>query len=166
LSTLVGQALGRQDVAQAIQYTKQTMLILMAYILMLDIIFFSAPHWVMAIFASAESGNALQKQMIDQGRIIIRIMAVFICFDALYFTCIGVLKGAGDTRFIMWSIGLATLFVMIIPIYIGVELLGWGIYACWIILTLYVLTLFCVSVLRYRQGQWKSIRLIKLENPI
>jgi len=166
LSTLVGQSLGRQDTASAIRYTQQTMIILMAYILMLDVLFFSAPHWVMTLFASAESGNEIQKQIMGQGSIIVRIMAVFICFDALYFTFIGALKGAGDTRFIMWSIGMATLVVMVIPIYIGVEILGWGIYACWIILTLYVLTLFSVSLLRYRQGKWKTIRLIDVEDSV
>ncbi len=160
LSTLVGQSLGRQDTASAIRYTKQTMIILLAYILMLDVLFFSAPNWVMNLFAAAEGSHELQDQIMDQGSVIIRIMAIFICFDALYFTFIGTLKGAGDTRFIMWSIGLASLLVMIIPIYIGVEILGWGIYACWIILTLYVLSLFSVSLIRYRQGKWKKIRLI------
>jgi Na+-driven multidrug efflux pump len=55
---------------------------------------------------------------------------------------------------------------MIIPIYIGVEILGWGIYACWITLTLYVLTLFSVSLLRYRQGKWKAIRLIRIGDTV
>jgi hypothetical protein len=60
-----------------------------------------------------------------------------------------------------------TFFIfMIIPIYVGVELLGWGLYACWIILTLYVLTLFSVSLLRYRQGKWQSIRLIQIGGPV
>jgi len=166
LSTLVGQSLGRQDVAGAIRYTRQTTFILLAYVLMLAVIFLSAPHWVMKLFVSAEGTNEIQRQIMDQGRVIIRIMAIFICFDALYFTCIGALKGAGDTRFIMWSIGMATLFVMIIPIYIGVAILGWGIYACWIILTLYVLTLFSVSMLRYQQGKWKTIRLINVGEPV
>ena len=166
LSTLVGQALGRQDVAAAVRYTRQTMIILLAYILLLDVLFFSAPQWVMTLFASAEGGNGLQEQIMGQSRVIIRIMALFICFDALYFTFIGALKGAGDTRFIMVSIGMATVFVMIIPIYIGVEILGWGVYACWIVLTLYVLTLFFVSWLRYRQGKWKAIRLINLSDPV
>jgi MATE family multidrug resistance protein len=87
-------------------------------------------------------------------------MALFIAFDALYFTFIGTLKGAGDTRFIMASIGLATLFVMVLPLSAIVTLTDWGLYACWINLTLYVLTLFGVSFWRYRQGRWKNIRVI------
>lgn len=161
LSTLVGQALGRNDVPGAIRYTRQTIVILLSYILLLDLLFFLAPHWVIKIFATAEGTGASYQQMMDQGIILIRIMAIFISFDALYFIFIGVLKGAGDTRFIMWSIGIATLAVMIFPIAIGVRLLGWGIYACWAILTLYVLCLCSVTFLRYRQGKWKHIRVIE-----
>ena len=87
-------------------------------------------------------------------------MALFIAFDAMYFTFIGVLKGAGDTRFIMWSIGLATPVVMVLPLTIIVEFTPGGLVACWINLTLYVLTLFAVSLWRYRQGRWKTIRVI------
>ena len=161
LSTLVGQSLGRNNVEGAIRFTRQTICILLSYILLIDLLFFLAPHWVIQLFATAESTGASYRQIMDQGIVLIRIMAIFISFDALYFIFIGVLKGAGDTRFIMWSIGIATLVVMILPIAIGVGFLGWGIYACWIILTLYVLSLCLVSFLRYRQGKWKTIRVIE-----
>ncbi|MDX2445673.1 MAG: MATE family efflux transporter [Desulfobacterales bacterium] len=161
LSTLVGQALGRNDVRGAIRYTRQTIVILLSYILLIDLLFFLAPQWVIKLFATAESTGASYEQILDQGVVIIRIMAIFISFDALYFIFIGVLKGAGDTRFIMWSIGITTLVVMVLPITIGARFLGWGIYACWILLTLYVLSLCLVSFLRYRQGKWKNIRVIE-----
>jgi MATE family multidrug resistance protein len=161
LSTLVGQALGRNDVEDAIRYTKQTICILLSYILLLDLLFFLAPHWVIKLFATAEGTGASYQQAMDQGIVLIRIMAIFISFDALYFIFTGVLKGAGDTRFIMWTIGIVTLVVMILPITISLGFLGWGIYACWIILTLYVISLCSVSFLRYRQGKWKTIRVIE-----
>lgn len=161
LSTLVGQALGRNDVEGAIRYTRQTIFILLSYILLIDLLFFLAPHWVIQLFATPESTGASYRQTMDQGIILIRIMAIFISFDALYFIFIGVLKGAGDTRFIMWSIGIATLVVMILPITIGIRFLEWGIHACWAILTLYVLSLCLVSFFRYRQGRWKTIRVIE-----
>ena len=161
LSTLVGQALGRNDVSGAIRYTRQTIGILLSYILLIDLLFFLAPQWVIKLFATAESTGPFYEQILDQGVVIIRIMAFFISFDALYFSFIGVLKGAGDTRFIMWSIGITTLVVMILPITIGIIFLGWEIYACWILLTLYVLSLCTISFLRYRQGKWKNIRVIE-----
>jgi MATE family multidrug resistance protein len=160
LSTLVGHSLGRNDVDAALRFTKQTIWILLGYMLLLDLLFFSAPRWMLAIFIMGERGSAVYPQLLARGVVVLRIMAFFISFDAMYFTFIGVLKGAGDTRFIMWSIGAVTLGVMVFPLTLIVEYLGMGLVACWITLTLYVLSLFCVSLLRYRQGRWKHIRVI------
>ena len=158
LSTLVGKSLGRNDVDGALQFTRQTMWILLTYTLLLGLVFLLAPHWILGLFLAAESGAESYQQLLDQGIVVMRIMALFIPFDAMYFTFVGVLKGAGDTRFIMWSIGAATLVIMILPMTVIVEFTGWGLYACWINLTLYVISLFSVTLLRLRQGKWKNIR--------
>ena len=160
LSTLVGQSLGRNDVVGAVQFTRQTITILLTYTLLLGLLFFIVPQWVLGIFIMDASSSASDAQLLDQGVVVLRIMALFIAFDAMYFTFIGALKGAGDTRFIMWSIGLATILVIAIPLTLIVGLTDWGLFACWINLTLYVLSLFSVTLWRYRQGKWKAIRVI------
>ncbi|MBW2434389.1 MAG: MATE family efflux transporter, partial [Deltaproteobacteria bacterium] len=81
--------------------------------------------------------------------------------DALYMVCIGVLKGAGDTRFIMVSIGMLSLAIMILPVYIGVEVFGAGLYYAWSCATGFVFFLFATSFWRYRQGRWKNVRVIE-----
>ena len=160
LSTLVGQSLGRNDVDAALRFTKQTVCILLAYTLVLDLLFLSVPHWLLDLFLAVDNGGPPHTDLIDQGVVVMRIMALFISFDAMYFTFVGVLKGAGDTRFIMWSIGLATLLVMVLPMILIVELTAWGLYACWLNLTVYVVSLFSVTLWRFRQGKWKMIRVI------
>jgi MATE family multidrug resistance protein len=102
--------------------------------------------------------------MREVGINLLRFVAAYLFFDALYMVCIGVLKGAGDTRFIMWSIGLLSLVVMILPIYIGVEVFGGGIYYAWSCATLFVFFLFATSFWRYLQGKWKTVRVI--EHPV
>jgi ABC-type sulfate transport system permease component len=54
----------------------------------------------------------------------------------------------------------ATLAVMVLPMIIIVEFSGWGLYACWINLTLYVVSLFSLTFWRFWQGKWKAIRVI------
>jgi len=132
--------------------------ILLTYTLLLALVFLLTPHWMLGLFLAAESGTESYQQLLDQGIVIMRIMALFIPFDAMYFTFVGVLKGAGDTRFIMWSIGVATIVIMILPMTVIVEFTGWGLYACWINLTVYVISLFSVTLWRLRQGKWKNIR--------
>ena len=155
LSTLVGQSLGKDDVQGALDFTRQTIIVLMAYIACLVAVFLFAPGPVLGLFLIVEQGPLL-----EQGTAVLRILAVFIVFDALYFAFLGVLKGAGDTRFIMWSIGAATLLVMIVPLTVIIAYTQMGLGACWTILALYVMSLFAVSFWRFRQGKWKRIRVI------
>ena len=160
LSTLVGQSLGRNDVDASLHYTQQTIIILLTYTLILDLLFLIGPHWILDLFLFSDKGGGSYQDLLDMGVVVMRIMALFISFDAMYFTFVGVLKGAGDTRFIMWSIGLATLLVMVLPMTIIVEFTEWGLNACWLNLTLYVLSLFSVTFWRFWQGKWKMIRVI------
>ncbi|PIU49319.1 MAG: hypothetical protein COS92_07355 [Desulfobacterales bacterium CG07_land_8_20_14_0_80_52_14] len=95
------------------------------------------------------------------GVILLRFVAAFSFFDALNLIFSSAIKGAGDTRFIMWTISALCLGVMIIPIYVAVEVMGAGIYAAWTIATVYVCALGMAFMLRYRQGQWKRMRVIE-----
>jgi MATE family multidrug resistance protein len=97
----------------------------------------------------------------EMGIRLLRFVAAYLFFDALYMICIGVLKGAGDTRFIMWSIGTLSLGVMILPIYIGVEVFKAGIYFAWSCATCFIFLLFAVSFWRYQQGRWKKVRILR-----
>ena len=91
-------------------------------------------------------------------------MAVFCLFDSLNLIFSGAIKGAGDTRFIMWTIAAMCLGLMIIPTYLAVEVFHAGIYTVWTIATLYVCALGVAFMLRYRQGKWKEMRVI--EEPV
>lgn len=160
-STLVGQALGRNRPEDAVSLTKATIHIVLVYILFLAVLFVFAPHILLDLFRPdnlpAESYAAMRHIGVD----LLRIVVCFLFFDALYMICIGVLKGAGDTRFIMWSIIVVSLVVMILPIYIGIEYFGMGLYFAWICLTLFVFFLFAISFGRYLQGMWKRMRVIE-----
>ena len=61
----------------------------------------------------------------------------------------------------MWAVGTATVFVMILPLTGIVFYFQWGLYVCWINLTVYVLTLFSITFIRYKRGNWKTIRVIQ-----
>lgn len=157
LSTLVGQALGKNDVNLAVKVTRQTAHLLVGYILILDLVLMAAPHWVLGLFLDAESPEHLAL-----GISLIRIMSLYLIFDGLYMVYIGLLKGAGDTRFIMVVIGIVSLLFLIIPIYIAVTYLKADLIICWWILTFFVLSLFASAWFRYRQGRWKFIRVIEM----
>jgi MATE family multidrug resistance protein len=150
-STLVGQALGRNRVDQALAATKATIHIVLFYIFLLLLLFLLVPQPLLELFRPNQMTPAGYAAIREAGVILLRFVSVYLFFDALYMVCIGVLKGAGDTRFI----------IMILPIYIGVEIFGAGLYYAWSCATCFIFFLFAASFWRYRQGRWKKVRIIE-----
>ena len=160
-STLVGQALGRNRPDEAAAATRATIHVVLVYISILLVIFLIIPRPLLELFRPIHMRPEAFVGIAEMGILLLRFVAAYLFFDALYMICIGVLKGAGDTRFIMWSIGTLSLAVMILPIYIGVEVFHAGVYFAWSCATCFVFLLFAVSFWRYRKGRWKKMRVVR-----
>jgi MATE family multidrug resistance protein len=160
-STLVGQALGRNQLQEAIAAARATIHIVLVYIALLFILFLAFPGPLLELFRPQDTASDQFVAIREIGTMLLRFVSAYIFFDALYMVCIGVLKGAGDTRFIMWSIGILSLVVMILPLYIGVQIFGARLYYSWSCATGFVFSLFVTSYWRYRQGRWKYVRVIE-----
>jgi MATE family multidrug resistance protein len=160
-STLVGQALGRNRPDEAVAATRATIHVVLVYISILLVIFLLTPQPLLELFKPTHLAPEAFVGISETGIRLLRFVAAYLFFDALYMIFIGVLKGAGDTRFIMWSIGTLSLAVMILPIYIGVEVFNAGVYFAWSCATCFVFLLFAVSFRRYLQGRWKKLRVVR-----
>jgi MATE family multidrug resistance protein len=160
-STLVGQALGRNRPEAAVALTGAVLKIVLAYLLVLVAVFVLFPQQLLALFRPQHLSAASYAAITDSGVVLLRFVACFLIFDGLYMVFTGVLKGAGDTRFIMWSMGIVTVVVMIVPIYLGVMMWGAGLYACWTFVILYIFSLATIALLRFRRGKWKTMRVIE-----
>ncbi|MEE8416947.1 MAG: MATE family efflux transporter [Desulfobacterales bacterium] len=163
ISTLVGQALGRGKPEEARHATWSATHILMAYTFAIDFLFVFAPNQVLSLFISSGGTMGDYVSVMDTGRNLLQIVAVYVFMDALYMSFSGVLKGAGDTNFIMWNVAIVSLFVMIFPIYIGIEIFHMGIYYAWLCVLLFVGALFIVSFFRYHQKKWQKMLVVEAE---
>jgi MATE family multidrug resistance protein len=73
---------------------------------------------------------------------------------------IGALKGAGDTRFLLWvSLVLATLLASFS--YLSVKVWMLDIYSCWTLIVFWCLIAAVTYFVRYRQGKWRRMRVIE-----
>ena len=73
------------------------------------------------------------------------------------------IKGAGDTRFVMWvSLIMAT--VLGILTYTVVEVLNLGVLSCWALVTVWVCVFGMIFLVRFMQGRWKSLRVIEMQH--
>ncbi|MCP4683177.1 MAG: MATE family efflux transporter [Desulfobacterales bacterium] len=160
-ATLVGQAIGRGRPDHGVYSTSSTLHITFAYMTLIAAIFVFMPEPLLYLFKANQYSHAQYSEIMGLGLILMRFVALFCFFDALNLVYSGAIKGAGDTRFIMWTIATLSLVVMIIPVYIAVEILEVGIYVIWVLVTFYVCSLGLAFMLRYRKGKWKTMSVIE-----
>jgi len=160
-ATLVGQAVGRGCPEEGVYSTTSALHITLAYMTLIAAFFLFFPEPLIYLFKAKQYAPEQFAEIMELGVILMRFVAAFCFFDALNLIYSGAIKGAGDTRFIMWTIAALSLGGMIIPIYLAVEVLHAGIYTAWILVTFYACALGMAFLLRYRQGKWKKMRVIE-----
>jgi MATE family multidrug resistance protein len=159
-STLVGQALGRGDPSAARAETRATLHVMYVYIVLTALFYLIWPGWTLSLFSGGNIPARDLARMAEMGVVLLRFVAFYIFFDAQYMVYTGALRGAGDTRFIMWTIGALSLSAMILPVYVGIAWLGMGVYYAWGCATFFIVSLFTAAILRFRRGRWEAMRVI------
>ena len=160
-STLVGQALGRNRPEDAVAAARATMVIVASYICALVLLYVFLPQPLLALFRPRDINPEDFAAIKHMGVVVLRFVAAYLLLDGLYMISTAVLKGAGDTKFIMWSMGIISFFGMILPIYIGIEIFGMGLYYAWGCTVLFLCQLAALTFWRYSQGKWKTMRVIE-----
>lgn len=164
VSTMVGQRLGRGAPEDA-EYCTWTGLHLGAlYMGSMSLGYLLIPDVFLIPFGLRSQGPAFQ-EVHDLAAVLLRYVAVYCLFDAFYMVFTAALKGAGDTRFIMWlSVALAWA-LMVIPSYVALTWFGASIFTLWSFVCIDVVVMGVVFFLRFRTGRWKGMRVIEESRP-
>ncbi len=161
VSTLVGQAMGGGRPDSAVVAANATAHIALSYVFVLVLLFVFFPIPLIKIFLPTDMAPADLKAILDMGTILLRFVAAYIFFDSINIIYMGVLKGAGDSMFIMWSMSIAAVFFLFIPVWVGITNFGMGLYFSWTCITIYLLMLCLMIFIRFQKGKWKTIRIIE-----
>jgi MATE family multidrug resistance protein len=92
--------------------------------------------------------------------LLLRFVAVYCLFDSMTLIFSFALRGAGDTRFVTAVALTLSWPMMVIPTWACYEY-GWGLYWAWAFASGYIIALAFIFLWRFRQGQWKSMRVIE-----
>ena len=160
VSVLVGQHIGKgsPDMAERSVYSGFHLTFL--YMTTIAALYIFTPGLFLAPFASNADPERF-KAIGDLTIVLLRFVALYSIFDAFTVIFAAAIKGAGDTRFVMYTIITLSSTVMVIPSFIALELFNASIYTGWTIVTLYVIILGIVFFLRFRKGVWKTMRVIE-----
>lgn len=160
ISSMAGRALGSGRPEEARSAAWSGIHLLMCYTLVLDACFIFFSEAIVALFIDTEAVGVGYEELSSMASILLKFVAIYILLDVFYMIFAAVLKGAGDTRFLLLAICSATVFIMLLPLIIGINYLGMNVYMAWACVVLFIASLAFMTSLRYRGGKWEKMLVI------
>lgn len=162
VSVLVGQNLGKKDPETAAQWTWTGLQVAALYIGSAALTFLAFPEFYASWFKGGEAaGNAEQWLQVSAiVFVLLKFVAVFVCFDCMNLIFSFALKGAGDTRFVTLIALTLPWPLMVGPTWILLQK-GQGVFAAWLAASVFAVTQAMVFWRRFAGGKWKSMSVIE-----
>jgi MATE family multidrug resistance protein len=160
ISVLVGQRLGENRPELAERSTYSAFHLTFIYMTTIALLYVVWPDLFMRAFA-AHSDLTQFAPIRELTVVLLRFVALYSIFDAMNIIFASAIKGAGDTRFVMFMIIALSISLLIVPSYAAIVYLSMGIYGGWVFVTTYITVLGIVFFFRFLGGKWKSMRVIE-----
>jgi putative MATE family efflux protein len=149
-TTLVGQYLGAKDAKTAECSGHIAASMAMLFMGSVGVIFFFFPELVIRIFTDEE-------EIIQVAKVCLRIVAVAQPFLAAVMAYAGSLRGAGDTRAVLWITLIGIWGVRVFGTYLVIKA-GYGLVAAWVMMTLDLIVRGSLLFGRFMKGKWKTLK--------
>lgn len=160
VSTLVGQRLGRNQPDAAAYVTWSGVHLGLAYSVVMAVGYGFFPDVFLIPYALGSSTAEFEAAR-EIAILLLRFLAIYMLFDAMYILFTAALKGAGDTRYVMLaSIALSWAF-MVVPACLAITFYDPDVYLLWSFVCTYIVVSGVVFYLRFRTGKWKQMRVIE-----
>jgi MATE family multidrug resistance protein len=159
VSILVGQRLGANEVSLASRAVWNSLAITLTYMVLISLGYVLVPD-LFLLGLRSETPDAARPEVKQIAVILLRYVALYNVFDALNMIFVSAIKGAGDTRFVMFA-SLLMGGLLAVVTWVGMQFLGFELHACWTWVTIWVCLLGLIYWARFVQGAWKTKRVIE-----
>ncbi len=166
VSTLVGQKLGENRPELASRATWTALQLGLAYTVLFGVLYVVIPGFFLGAhtaFADDPTFPTVRTTTI----VLLRFVALYCIFDAMQIVFVGALRGAGDTRFILWNTSAISIVFLCLGYLLESRLAwketGYALHGWWWIVTGWIFALGVTYLVRFEQGRWKTMRVIEPE---
>ena len=162
ISTLVGQQIGEGEPELAERATWTGLWIGIAYSTIFAVLYLIVPGLFVSLHEVGshdfEDISVLSKQLLA-------VVAAYCIFDTVQIVFVAAIKGAGDTRFVVF-VTITCSSIFLVAGFTTTAFLSTPeakLWCWWICLTGWIILLSCVYFSRFSQGQWKNMKVIEPE---
>lgn len=169
-SILVGQGVGAKDIPFAERAVRSCRFLVICYSILMVIVFVGIPEVIFQMF------DLKDEKVIHLARIMLIFTCGYLLFDAFNILYGNAVKGAGDTKFVMWAgiaLGWLTYALPCMAAYFlfssqwATDTFGLEksrdicVWSLWWLCDIYIMLLGGTFYLRYRHGKWKKMSVIE-----
>ena len=159
-SIMVGRFQGARQSPLAVKTTYSALHMAVVHNTVMASLYWFAPEILISPFIQETSGGDLP--LIEStASSLLRYFAIIIFLDSLIIMTGGALKGAGDTRYVMTVLAFTSIFFLVIPAYILIEVLHQPASVAWICAIVNLAVVALAFSLRFRSRKWQNIDVIE-----
>lgn len=152
LVSMIGRFVGAQNMERASETISAGLILGLAYSAILAVIYISFRFALVEVFVPP-SGDF--DEILKLAGFMMVGLSSYAMADALIQVCGGVLRGAGDTRWLMYT-SVSLHWIMLVAQYLIIRVFEWGPKASWLAFVFMILTIAVVFIVRLRGGQWRD----------
>jgi putative MATE family efflux protein len=149
-TTLVGQHLGAHKYQDARKAGFLNMFLAMFVMTTFGFIFMLFPKFVISMFTKDQS-------IVPMASSALRIVSIAQPILAVSMVLSGALRGAGDTKSVLWITSFGMFFIRIPLTYLLLYVLNFGLNGAWMVMIVDLTYRGLACLYRFKQGQWRYI---------
>ena len=156
VAAVTGKYVGAEDYGSAVRTPYLGLIISFAYASIFVFLFLFLPSVLVSVFGGINMGEDF-REVRALSITLLRLASLYVLADAARAIFAGALRGAGDTRFLMWNAIFLHWFFLAIPGVLLIRRHMLGVTGAWIWLILFLTLMGVVLIVRFRNGKWKQI---------
>jgi multidrug resistance protein, MATE family len=164
VTSLVGRYMGAKRADIAHRTVMSGVKVGSMYAGIMFVLFVALPYQLVNVFNPGTS-DVIFLQAQPMAVAMVKIVAVYVLAEVFFVVFTGALRGAGDT---FWAMAISVFLHWLLTsiVFIMIKFYNLDVPAAWAALVIVFLIFSILPYLRYRQGKWKSIRVVEPEESI
>ena len=150
-SALVGQELGKGSSQKALKDGYICTIIAMIVMSTFGLLFFIIPQFLVSLFTK-------DKEVIELATMALKIVSICQPFSGASMVLAGSLRGAGDTKSVLFITYLGIFLIRIPTTYLFIDVLNFGLAGAWIVMTIDLAIRSSLAFYVFRRGKWKYLQ--------
>lgn len=159
-SIITGQFIGMSKLDIARKCASRAWRIAALYMCIAGAVYLLFPEVLLKLFQPQNQSNIAFDEILRDGAILLALAACYNFFDATKFIYMGALRGAGDTKFLMFIAILFSWGIMVPGVLLIIFVIKGSVIMVWGFLSIYIILESMMMFWRFRSDCWQKIEMI------